>query len=200
MYDSGGAPCVKDDLLSLAICKPQIRRTARRGDRVYGFGGNNDFPPNRMIFMARITDRLAAGRYYELSEYADRPDAIYTRDVAGDLVLRDDAIFHVGVTDHVRRKDIGESPEWANANVLVSDEFRYFGHLADNEWRRKYPMLAAAVKNLGQGHLVRHGPEVEKQLDRLWMDAFKQHDRVQIGRPTLTAAESSGRVSGGCKK
>ena len=29
--DIGGAPCVKNNLLSLAICKPKIRKTAGKG-------------------------------------------------------------------------------------------------------------------------------------------------------------------------
>ena len=30
--DNGGAPCVQDNLLSLAICKPMIRMAAQVGD------------------------------------------------------------------------------------------------------------------------------------------------------------------------
>ncbi len=37
--DNGGAPCVHRRLLSLAICKPKIRKAANRGDLIFGFGG-----------------------------------------------------------------------------------------------------------------------------------------------------------------
>jgi Nucleotide modification associated domain 2 len=46
--DDGGAPCVQGDLLSLAICKPMIRSTARPGDLIFGFAANsldNTSPP-----------------------------------------------------------------------------------------------------------------------------------------------------------
>jgi hypothetical protein len=39
--DNGGAPCVTSDLLSLAICKPMIRKTAKEGDLIFGFGANS---------------------------------------------------------------------------------------------------------------------------------------------------------------
>jgi Nucleotide modification associated domain 2 len=35
--DNGGAPCVRHGLLSLAICKPMIRKTAEEGDLTFGF-------------------------------------------------------------------------------------------------------------------------------------------------------------------
>ncbi|MFM8479413.1 MAG: hypothetical protein ACKOEO_26795 [Planctomycetaceae bacterium] len=38
VVDNGGAPCVHDRLLSLAICKPAIRRTAQAGDLIFAFG------------------------------------------------------------------------------------------------------------------------------------------------------------------
>jgi Nucleotide modification associated domain 2 len=37
--DSGMAPCVDQGVLSLAICKPSIRRRAQEGDIIFGFGG-----------------------------------------------------------------------------------------------------------------------------------------------------------------
>ncbi len=37
--DTGGAPCVTSDLLSLALCKPKIRQSAGVGALIFGFGG-----------------------------------------------------------------------------------------------------------------------------------------------------------------
>ena len=39
--DNGGAPCVWRGLLSLAICKPEIRKGAQNGDLIFGFGGSH---------------------------------------------------------------------------------------------------------------------------------------------------------------
>ncbi|HPY31129.1 MAG TPA: hypothetical protein PLT00_12660 [Verrucomicrobiota bacterium] len=38
--DNGGAPCLMNDLLSLAICKPKIRHKAKVGDWIIGLGGS----------------------------------------------------------------------------------------------------------------------------------------------------------------
>src|SRR5439155_18861080 len=37
--DNGGAPCVANEMLSLAICKPKIRGPANDGDSVIEVGG-----------------------------------------------------------------------------------------------------------------------------------------------------------------
>jgi hypothetical protein len=52
--DNGGAPCVQDGLLSLAICKPMIRSTARINDWLFGFAGKSLHPDQRLIFIARV--------------------------------------------------------------------------------------------------------------------------------------------------
>lgn len=200
MYDSGGAPCVADGWLSLAICKPQIRRTARPGDRLWGFGGNNDDPPNRLIFVGDVSMRVGDGDYYRLNEFADRPDAIYRWSPDAELVPRDDARFHTDVNDHVRGKDIGTYPEYANANVLVCDDYRYFGHRADDAWKADCPKLADAVERLGQGHLVRHEPSVEDELDRLRRSLWRRFRKRDVGRPTEDTGRVAGRCSTPCKE
>ena len=192
MYDSGGAPCVADGLLSLAICKPQIRRSAVRGDWVYGFGGNNDDPPNRLVFIAKVSQRIPSGRYYELSEFADRADAIYAWDGHGQLTLRADAKFHVDVSDHVRQKDIGTYPGFDKANVLISDDYRYFGHKASDRWKSSCPHLVAAVEELGQGHLVRHSDDVLRELESLQKRLWRRHRTMDLGHPTNETGQTAG--------
>jgi len=53
--DTGGAPCVWERVLSLALCKPKIRRAAREGDMVFGFGGK-DYG-ERLIYIAEVTGK-----------------------------------------------------------------------------------------------------------------------------------------------
>jgi hypothetical protein len=62
--DDGGAPCVEDGLLSLAICKPFIRVKAKVGDVVFGFAANSLYSDNRLIYAARVTDKESGGAYY----------------------------------------------------------------------------------------------------------------------------------------
>jgi hypothetical protein len=61
--DNEGAPCVQDGLLSLAICKPGIRSTAKEGDIVFGFAADSLHEDNRFLYVARITKKVGwAGR------------------------------------------------------------------------------------------------------------------------------------------
>ena len=185
MYDSGGAPCVHDGALTLAICKPQIRRTARVGDWVYGFGGNRQQPANRLIFVGRVDERISDGDYYRLGEFADRPDAIYAWTSDGQLRVKPNAAFHVDVSNHLRQKDIGRHPDYENANVLYSEHFRYFGHQANDDWKAGREGLARAVVNLGQGHLVRHEGGVQRDLDSLRRMIFRKYSDRVLGHPPL---------------
>src|SRR5258707_15697249 len=75
--DDGGAPCVEKGLLSLAICKPMIRRTADKENIVIGFAANSLHADNRLIYVARVNQKLGNGDYYRSSKYRARGDHIY---------------------------------------------------------------------------------------------------------------------------
>ena len=45
--DNGGAPCIKDGTLSLAICKPAIRSTAVKDHIILGFAANSLYSDSR---------------------------------------------------------------------------------------------------------------------------------------------------------
>jgi hypothetical protein len=77
--DDGGAPCVEDGLLSLAICKPMIRGTAEVGDLILGFAAKSLHADNRLLYVARVTDKAPNGEYYTTAKFARREDCIYER-------------------------------------------------------------------------------------------------------------------------
>src|SRR5437016_5288886 len=89
--DNGGAPCVQGNLLSLAICKPRIRKKATEGSLVFGFGGKN--LGERLIYIARVTKKLKPGEYYQDDAFRKRRDCIY-REVEGKADLKSAARFH----------------------------------------------------------------------------------------------------------
>ena len=147
-HDTGCAPCVDDGLLTLAICKPDIRSTADIGDWIYGFGG----APygGKLIYVAQVTGRLAQGDYYRRAEFRSRSDCIYQWQ--GDkLTAKARGAFHA---DNVLQ-DIGKSPDYPRANVLVSSNFRYLGKTAQEIDRVEYPELRKLVAALKRGHRVR---------------------------------------------
>jgi len=124
--DNRGAPCVDGDrLLTLAICKPMIRRTARVGDVLFGFAANSLSPDNRLIYIARVTSVEEDGDYYEKATYEHRGDRIYIRADDGRFCVRPDARYHKDGAPLAT--DLGSFPEYGRARVVISDDFRYFG-------------------------------------------------------------------------
>jgi hypothetical protein len=158
--DSGGAPCVRRGLLSLAICKPMIRGKAERGDLIFGFAANSLSRDNRLIYAARVTRVLPDGKYYKSSRYALRGDCIY-RFRSDQFEWRTDAQHH-GPTDLAH--DLGNYPEYPRANVLLSTDFRYFGKAGSDKYKSKFREVRDAVERLGQGHRVRHGRALRDEL------------------------------------
>src|ERR1039457_1658744 len=128
--DNGGAPCVWHGLLSLAICKPKIRKKAEKGDFILGFGGRTRFPEEPLIYIAKVMETLKDGEYYKLPKYENRPDCIY-QEVGCEARLKTNAHFH-NKSDE-RKKDVGQYFE--NAHVLLCNDFRYFGDEAKADYK-----------------------------------------------------------------
>jgi hypothetical protein len=172
--DNGGAPCCRDGLWSLAICKPRIRRSAQKEDFVLGLAGNGIDPDNGLIHIARVTNKLPDGAYYDSkSAYRDRPDCIYERTVHGYTQRRNK--FH-GASDMDR--DLGAKGE--HADVLLSADYRYFGRERLNLDWSQYPKLRARLVSLTQGERVNHTPEVLNEILRLVDAAFSTKKRANV--------------------
>lgn len=133
-YDDGAAPNPFHGFCTLTICKPAIRRVARKGDWVVGLGGK-DSPigdiSGRVIYAMKITKKMSLKEYDEYcrkSLKAKIPgwrskdivkrvgDCIYDYSQPGEPRLRP------GVHDEFNREtDLG------GENALISDHFFYFG-------------------------------------------------------------------------
>jgi len=185
--DSGGAPCVWRGMLSLAICKPMIRKTAAVGDLVFGFAANSLSPDNRLIYVARVTNKLSGGAYYMSDRYSRREDCIYEFK-KGTLKRRKGAKHHQSAEDLVH--DLGRPPSYPRANVLLSVDFRYFGGAGTAQYKSKFPRVKRAVELLGRGHRVqRPSTELREQLlamaDWIWGSSTEK----VIGSPTSASSD-----------
>ncbi len=162
--DDGGAPCVENSLLSLAICKPMIRRTAREKDIVIGFAANSLHIDNRLIYVARVNEKLINGDYYRQKQYSRRADCIYEwrRDR---FVSRSGALYHGLPWDLPH--DLGLPPGYPKANTLLSREFCYFGEKGSDAYKKTFPEVGEAVEALGRGHRVHHEAKLLTQLWKL---------------------------------
>lgn len=181
--DSGGAPCVERNLLSLTLCKPGIRRSAVVGDWIFAFGSNNEDPQNRLVYVARITEKILDGEYYERSAFSSRGDCIYRRQRNGRFVLRPDARFHNDEDVDLRDYDLGEPTGYQSAIALLSNDFRYFGKNGNDDWKGSSPALKRMVESLCQGHRVNHSHRIFHELLSLQKLLWLQHTQCVLGTP-----------------
>jgi hypothetical protein len=177
--DNGGAPCVRDSLLSLAICKPKIRMNAKPCDFVFGFAANSLCSDNRLIYIAHISDRACDGTYYRDTKFTKRPDCIY-RWRNGRFERRKDARYHEKEGDLTH--DLGTYPDYPKATVLLSNDFRYFGGDGSAEYKSGYPRLKAAVEHLGQGERVNHPEELYAELWKFKQQVWREAHRKIMGK------------------
>jgi Nucleotide modification associated domain 2 len=175
--DNGGAPCVFRNILSLAICKPKIRRSAKIGDVIFGFGGKEY--GERLIYIARVTRKLKGQTYYRRREYARRPDCIYRVD-EGRVMRKATARYHVDSDQ--RRKDVGLHFE--KAFVLLSSDFRYLGKLGTDDYKYRYPELRKLIEGLQQGHRRYHSSVLREQLLSLKEEIWRTYPTMLVGTPT----------------
>jgi hypothetical protein len=175
--DNGGAPCVWRGLLSLAICKPKIRRSAGKHDVVFGFGGKRY--NERLIYIAKVTDKESNGRYYRKSEYSRRPDCIY-KSVGGRARRKGRARYH-NASDQ-RKRDVGI--RFQRADVILSKDFRYFGKNGRNDYKHNYPTIKKLIEALKRGHRVNHSVKLHHELSDLKVATWKRYHRMTLGPPT----------------
>jgi hypothetical protein len=181
--DDNGAPCVDGRLLSLAICKPRIRKTAEPGDLIFGFAANSLHSDNRLIYIARITGKVRDGGYYAEKRFMGRGDCVYER--RGTRLEWRHGAAHHGPDDLVR--DLGEHPHYPRANVLLSTDFRYFGANGSADYKSRFPRLKEAVEALGRGHrVVQHDQALWDDLMALKRQAWEETHRKVAGPPTST--------------
>ena len=170
--DNSGAPCIWNNVLSLAICKPAIRSSAPEGSVILGFAANDLYANNALVYAATVTSRIEDGKYFTLPQFRGRPDSIYRR-VNGRFEWRRDAKFH-SATD--LRRDLGLHPEYKRAHVLISKgqkNFRYFGGDCPLDYKVRFPLTKRLIENLGQGHRVNISADLRKEIEELVRNVFQ---------------------------
>ncbi len=180
--DRGGAPCAppplrgEPHLLTLAICKPAIRRTAQSGDRIVGIASRaleakEGYAPASVIYAGTVDQALPASRYYAPdSPYRRRPDCIYRwQENEGTFVHTGESGLHAH-PEHMRKDLGGQFSGYPNGRILLLRDFRYFGRDA-RSLPEILPQLHRIVAALGQGHRVFEqgkDPTVDAELNTLF--------------------------------
>jgi hypothetical protein len=195
IVDDGGAPCVESGLLSLAICKPMIRSTAAKNDIIIGFAANSLHADNRLIYVARVNNKLVNGDYFRPGKYNGRSDCIYQWS-GGRFAPRPGAIHHGSPGDLVH--DLGEHPIYPRANTLSSREFCYFVASGSDAYKKAFPLVAKAVAALERGHRVHHDAVLLSELDRLAKWSCAMDGACVRGESTSRPRRGVSHRGGGC--
>lgn len=136
-FDDGAAPNPFNGLCTLAICKPAIRRVAKVGDWVAGFGSK--FAPSgdlsgRLVYAMRLTEVVTMAEYDRLAS-TRWPYRIPDRHSAALQDRLGDCIYDYSNGSPPQQRPGVHGPENAptdlsGENVLISDDFYYFGNRA----------------------------------------------------------------------
>ncbi len=164
--DNGGAPCVFDKILSLAICKNAIRSTICKNDWLIGFGGRSTIG-ERLIFVAKITEKIIEGNYYKSDEYFDRPDCIYRWDGQEHKYVWVKSKKYHKNGDYLEN-DLGKANNKYNkANVLLSNQFSYLGCEGNEDYKTTYQAIKKLIENLRRNFRINHDEKLKSELIEL---------------------------------
>jgi hypothetical protein len=175
-HDSGFAPNPYGGVLTLATCKPSIRRTACTDDWLLGTGSVGAVGKGRIVYAAIVSEVLP------LEQYATDPRFSVKHPTVGaeswqrhgdNLYLRlPDGTWHQRRNIHHFQKDMAR--DLRGKNVLVCERFWYFGGSA--------PMLPDSLLTLpkrGPGHRCEDSPTLIHKLVS-WLADFEP---AMSGRP-----------------
>jgi len=191
--DNGGAPCIQNNILTLAICKRVIRKTAKTGDWLIGVGGSR--LENRFIYMAEVTDTVENGLYYSHPSFAGRPDRIYEFNSEDIAKIRKNARYHsdgASILSDVGFQD--ENGYYPSARVLICANFRYLGRSGTRDLIGKYPEMNKVTKTMKLGHRVNHNPVVLMELKELQIELWTNPLYQVTGLPSMETPSICGGI------
>lgn len=137
-HDTGFAPNPFHGVLTLATCKPTIRRCAEIGTWISGWAGVKvyttenrksfvDWNNQKLIFLARITDKMSIADYWH--QYPEKQPHC----INGVFDMGDNIYEPIGSTTFEQHKNGGghnlnnKSHDLSGRSVLICKEFYYFG-------------------------------------------------------------------------
>ena len=137
-HDTGFAPNPEHEVLTLATCKPTIRRCAEPGTWISGWAGVKvyttvdrkkyfDGNTQKLIYLARITKKISIAEYWNQNT-EKQPKLIDGKYDQGDNIyeLLDNGLWqqHENGGGHDKNN---EAHDLSGKKVLICDEFYYFG-------------------------------------------------------------------------
>ena len=173
-YNTGFAPCIYENMLSLACCKTKLRykigttikASSEHEEHTYimGLCGKGLLKRNQVkfgsdiekleyspIYIARVTDVVSCEEYYSKKEFAKRPDCKYKYQNGHWAVKENNPHYDGKKVETIDFRDtIDLSYNKSEPNyVLLSDEYIYWGRnlIPFNEIDDKFPTYKE-IKNV----------------------------------------------------
>jgi Nucleotide modification associated domain 2 len=106
--DAGSAPNYDRPFVTLAVCKPRIRRKAEIGELMLGFAGKqvNPTEPHSVVWAGIVTEKMSFAEYWNYRRFAgkkparsEHPDNFY-RPVDGGLFWVPNDVHGPEATNH----------------------------------------------------------------------------------------------------
>lgn len=197
--DDGAAPNPFGGLCTLAICKPAIRRVAKTGDWVAGLGSKNAPSGDlegKLVYAMNVKEVLSM-EDYDLNAKSRWPSRIPQ---TLSLNLQDrlgDCIYDFSSGSPQLRPSVHDSEnietDLGGQNVLVAEEFYYFGHSAI-----QLPSKFSGLIHQTQGHKSNSNHKLFTPFVR-WIREQGFQPGVMHGWPDYVVKWSDGAACNGCK-
>jgi hypothetical protein len=129
--DDGNAPNPYGGFLTLTVCKPRIRKHARKGDILIGTGSARSVGTGTLVYAAIISDVVPIEDYGKLAKYRiKRPSRRRPcwRQLGDNLYVRVNGRWRMRRNPFHSPADM--SHDLSGVNALICREFWYFGRAA----------------------------------------------------------------------
>ena len=127
-HPTGFAPNPFGGFLTLACCKPRIRRVARKGDYIMGTGSKRTIGTTKLIYAAEISDVISMEDYGRLPKYNIKRPATNGKwwQVMGDNIYEKNSSKWIQ-RENPDHDDTHIEYDLTGNNVLICKRFWYFG-------------------------------------------------------------------------
>jgi len=197
--DNGTAPNYAPPCLTLAICKPQIRKAAMPGDLVIAFAGASlDRNPDAVIWAGIVTESLTFAEYWYDARFQPKkgkPPQVLDNIYEPDPTSPDGYRQH----PHAFHGPLSKFTDVSGRNVLI------FG--GPNTWLfRSSPRALPASFGLGmgsarRGHQTSYIDDNQWQVLRDWMSGYHEQTQQHVepsANQTTRQPTTAGRRAMGC--
>jgi hypothetical protein len=165
-FDDGNAPNPFGGFLTLAICKPRIRKYAREGDILIGTGSANTIGVDRLVYAAKIAAVVPLDVYGADRRFArKRPSKQkWWRRFGDNIYVKVGGMWRQRPNEHHGPQEMRR--DLSGVNALVCRKFWYFG-----EEGPRIPREVRGIIKKMQGHIRERDPRVvERVLE--WIESM----------------------------